>query len=44
MIDRNNADAARVCTGMADILNRIGDKWSVMVVGYLTRKTMRFNE
>jgi len=44
MIDRNNSDAARVCTAMADILNRIGDKWSVMVVGYLTRRTMRFNE
>jgi DNA-binding HxlR family transcriptional regulator len=29
---------------MGDILNRIGDKWSVMIVGYLTRKTMRFNE
>ena len=29
---------------MGDILNRIGDKWSVMVVGYLKRKTMRFNE
>ena len=44
MIDRNNLEAARVCTAMGDILNRIGDKWSVMVVGYLTRKTMRFNE
>jgi DNA-binding HxlR family transcriptional regulator len=43
MIDRNNDDAARVCTAMADILNRIGDKWSVMVVGYLARGTMRFN-
>ncbi|WP_177282551.1 winged helix-turn-helix transcriptional regulator [Devosia enhydra] len=29
---------------MADILNRIGDKWSVMVVGFLARRTMRFNE
>jgi DNA-binding HxlR family transcriptional regulator len=37
-------EKARVCTAMADILNRIGDKWSVMIVGYLTRKTMRFNE
>jgi DNA-binding HxlR family transcriptional regulator len=35
---------AAVCTAMADILNRIGDKWSVMVVGFLARKTMRFNE
>jgi DNA-binding HxlR family transcriptional regulator len=37
-------DAVTVCAGMADILNRIGDKWSVMVVGFLARKTMRFNE
>ena len=44
MIDRNTGDAATVCTAMADILNRIGDKWSVMVVGYLRQKTMRFNE
>lgn len=44
MTDRNTDDAARVCTAMADILNRIGDKWSVMIVGYLRRKTMRFNE
>jgi DNA-binding HxlR family transcriptional regulator len=44
MIARNNAEAAVVCGAMGDILNRIGDKWSVMVVGYLTRKTMRFNE
>lgn len=35
---------AEVCNAMGDILNRIGDKWSVMIVGYLTRKTMRFNE
>jgi DNA-binding HxlR family transcriptional regulator len=35
---------AEVCTAMGDILNRIGDKWSVMIVGYLARKTMRFNE
>jgi len=32
------------CNAMGDILNRIGDKWSVMIVGYLSRKTMRFNE
>ena len=35
---------AQICGSMADILNRIGDKWSVMIVGHLTRKTMRFNE
>jgi len=44
MIARSNEEAARVCGAMGDILNRIGDKWSVMVVGFLTRKTMRFNE
>ena len=30
---------AETCTAMGDILNRIGDKWSVMMVGYLTHKT-----
>ena len=35
---------SETCNAMADILNRIGDKWSVMIVGYLGRKTMRFNE
>ena len=32
------------CTAMSDVLNRIGDKWSVMVVGVLSRGTLRFNE
>lgn len=32
------------CRAMSDVLNRIGDKWSVMVVGMLSRGTMRFNE
>src|SRR5215510_7064474 len=44
MVFRKDDGNARVCNAMGDILNRIGDKWSVMVVGYLTRKTMRFNE
>lgn len=35
---------AHTCGAMADILNRIGDKWSVMVVGQLSRGTLRFNE
>src|SRR4051812_20253074 len=39
-----NSNQVEVCGAMGDILNRIGDKWSVMVVGYLKRKTMRFNE
>ena len=33
------------CHAMSDVLNRIGDKWSVMVVGILSRSgTIRFNE
>ncbi|WP_395814304.1 winged helix-turn-helix transcriptional regulator [Devosia sp.] len=36
--------ASATCNAMGDILNRIGDKWSVMIVGHLTHKTMRFNE
>ena len=37
-------DEAIVCAAMGDILNRIGDKWSVMVVGHLKTGTMRFSE
>ena len=32
------------CLAMSDVLNRIGDKWSVMMVGILSRGTLRFNE
>ncbi len=35
---------SETCNAMGDILNRIGDKWSVMIVGYLKARTMRFNE
>lgn len=47
MIDRlrpRNAGDPGICSAMADILNRIGDKWSVMVVGQLSGRTLRFNE
>ncbi len=44
MAFRAEGDQVQICGAMGDILNRIGDKWSVMVVGQLTRKTMRFNE
>ena len=37
-------EKVETCNAMGNILNRIGDKWSVMIVGYLDRKTMRFNE
>ena len=44
MAFRVEGDQVQICGAMGDILNRIGDKWSVMVVGHLTKKTMRFNE
>jgi DNA-binding HxlR family transcriptional regulator len=41
---KDTAEASN-CTAMSDVLNRIGDKWSVMVVGILSRSgTIRFNE
>lgn len=39
-----SSDKVETCNAMGDILNRIGDKWSVMIVGFLARKKMRFNE
>jgi DNA-binding HxlR family transcriptional regulator len=32
------------CTAVHEILTRIGDKWTVLVVNYLGNGTMRFNE
>jgi DNA-binding HxlR family transcriptional regulator len=32
------------CRALAAIFNRIGDKWTVMVVGALSRGPMRYNE
>ena len=40
---KDTADHAN-CRAMSDVLNRIGDKWSVMVVGMLSHGTLRFNE
>lgn len=38
-------DPGTTCTAMSDILNRIGDKWSVMVVAQLGHNhTMRFSQ
>ena len=44
MREHSERNRPSICGAMGDILNRIGDKWSVMVVGHLTNKTMRFNE
>ncbi len=32
------------CRAVSDILQRVGDKWTVLVVGKLGEGTMRFNE
>jgi DNA-binding HxlR family transcriptional regulator len=32
------------CRAVADVLARVGDKWTVMVVGFLSDGPMRFNE
>ncbi|WP_431257358.1 winged helix-turn-helix transcriptional regulator [Roseateles chitinivorans] len=32
------------CRGLAQIIDRVGDKWTVMVVGHLSSGTLRFNE
>ncbi|QPC88394.1 transcriptional regulator [Mesorhizobium sp. NBSH29] len=32
------------CRAISDILGRVGDKWTVLVVGYLTNGPMRFTE
>ncbi|AFC86645.1 winged helix-turn-helix transcriptional regulator [Frateuria aurantia] len=31
------------CRGLADVIARIGDKWTVMVCGHLSEGTHRFN-
>jgi len=32
------------CRAVTDILSRVGDKWTVLVVSYLGNRPMRFNE
>lgn len=32
------------CRAVTDILSRVGDKWTVLVVSYLGNRAMRFNE
>ncbi len=42
MLQQDNDPGAN-CSAMSDVLNRIGDKWSVMVVGQLDDGPVRFN-
>jgi DNA-binding HxlR family transcriptional regulator len=37
------AEGEASCKALGQILDRIGDKWAVMVVGVLSRGPMRFN-
>lgn len=37
-------DVTGTCRTVSDMLSRIGDKWSVLVISYLGEKPMRFNE
>lgn len=32
------------CRALTDVLKRIGDRWTILVVGLLGRQPMRFNE
>jgi DNA-binding HxlR family transcriptional regulator len=38
-----NNNVGSTCTAMSDVLSRIGDKWSVMVVAKLRNGPVRFN-
>ena len=45
LIERNGAaSVSKACQPMTDILSRIGDKWSVMIVMLLGPGPKRFNE
>ena len=37
------AEGAANCKALGQILDRIGDKWTIMVVGVLSKGPMRFN-
>ena len=32
------------CKGLADVLSSVGDKWTIMVVGTLSKGKLRYNE
>ena len=38
-------EQARACRALGQIIDRVADKWAVMVIGHLSEKeTLRFNE
>lgn len=44
MSNGGSDDGSANCKALTQILDRIGDKWTIMVVGALSHGTMRFNE
>lgn len=32
------------CKGLADVLSSVGDKWTILVVGALSKEKLRYNE
>lgn len=34
----------QACLAVREVLNRVGDKWSLLIVGYLAEGPLRFNE
>src|SRR5581483_11707717 len=41
---RGNPHVTEDCRAVSAVLARVGDKWSVLIVNRLGRRTMRFNE
>ncbi|MGF6976214.1 DNA-binding HxlR family transcriptional regulator [Paraburkholderia sp. JPY465] len=41
--DEEDLNAPPECKALGQVLDRIGDKWTIMVVGVLTREPTRFN-
>jgi DNA-binding HxlR family transcriptional regulator len=39
----HETDSSAECDDLGDVIGRIGDKWTVIVVGHLSRGTIRFN-
>ena len=42
--EAGTTEAREDCRSLAQVIDRIGDKWTVMVVGNLSEGTRRFNE
>lgn len=44
MLTLSHSHATGTCRGVSDVLSRVGDKWTVLVVELLGRGPMRFSE